>query len=296
MPSLSKMPNALLNGAGHLATQDDGIVANLAAGAQYGFTPHLAQLDASTALVLRPVTYIVTHVPGMFKYVPGYVQFTKTFFEQIAHNISGVTIQYRNEGHGMPAMSDGQQAYVPTDTKRTAVEPTVNTAEYTGNVCWNYIATWIRMKKDPDTQAASLVGYIDPNEDLPPHTFSVFSMDMAGIQYDTTLRPKNIIDGFQLTAMHPNDTGDAEFQHEIGTSHSPERSFTFNAVLQHNRNTAAAARTLAETMELHKVNANFQTPVATDVESLIANYGIKGETSTDAANYTPLGNNAATVG
>lgn len=295
MVSMSKMTNALINNAGRLAAQDDGIVGNLAAGAQYGFTAHLALLDASTPLVMRPMTYIVTHVPGMFKYVPGFTEFTKTFFEQVAHNIDGVTVQYQNEGHQAPAFADSQQAVVPTDTKRTPINPTVNTGEYIGNICWNFIKTWILLNKDPDTQAASMVGIIDPDEDLPPHTFSVFSANLMGIQYDTTLRTKNIIDGLQLTAMHPSDTGDAEYKHEIGQSTSPERSFSFHAVLQHNANTYAAARMVGETLGLHRVNANFATPVADDVESLIQNYGIQREVATDAANFVPLGSDASVL-
>lgn len=292
---MSKMTNALISNAGRLASQDDGVVGNLAAGAQYGFVAHLAQLDASTPLVLRPLTVVVTHIPGMFKYIPGYPKFTKTFFEQLAHSIEGLTVQYTNEGHAGPAFADGQQAYVPTDTKRTSITPTVNTAEYTGNICWNFVSNWIKLKKNPDTQAASLVGIISSSEEIPPHTFSVFSADLACIQYDTTLRVKNIIDGFQLTAMHPNDSGDADFKHTVGESTSPERSFAFNAVLQHNANTMAAARMIASTLQLHKVNSEFATPIATDVEALIQNYGIAGETATDAGNFVPLGADAATL-
>lgn len=293
--SMSKMSNALISNAGRLASQDDGIVGNMAAGAQYGFMAHLAQLDASTPLVLRPMTVVVTHIPGMFKYIPGYPKFTKTFFEQLAHDIEGITVQYTNEGHGAPAFADGQQATVPTDTKRQPINPTVNTAEYTGNICWNFVSNWIKLTKDPDTQAASLVGIISSSEDIPPHTYSVFCVDLACIQYDTTLRSKNIIDGVQLTAMRPNDTGDAGYKHTVGESSVPERSFAFNAVLQHNANTMAAARMIAETLQLHKVNATFAQPIATEVEALIQNYGLRGETSRDIANFVPLGADAATL-
>lgn len=295
MVSMSKMPNALLNNAGRLASQDDGVVGNMAAGTQYGYVAHVANLDASTPLVLRPMTFVVTNVPGQFKYMPGFPEFTKLFFEELCYNVEGITLQYRNEGHQAHAMADGQSPTVVSDTKRTPVTPTFTTHEYTGNVCWNFIKEWLCANKDPDTQAASLAGIVDSSEYIPPPTYSTFSADLAGIQYDVTMRPQNIIDGIQLTAVHPEDTGDADFRKDLGQSTMPERQFTFHAYLQHNTNTAAAARLLAQTLALHKVNANFAPPIATDIESLIQNQGVQKEAADAISNFTPLGPDASVL-
>lgn len=292
---MSKMPNALITNAGRLGGQDDSVIGNLAAGTQYGFSPHLALLDAATPLVMRPMTYVVTNVPGMFKYVPHFAEFCKVFFEQICHSVEGVTVQYQNEGHAAPNQSDGQHATMVGDTKRSDINPTFNCIDYNGMPCWKFIKEWICMNKDPDTQAAPLNGIIDPSTYILPHTYSVFSADMVGIQYDMTLRTKNIIDALQMTAVHPQDTGDAGFQHEISSSHLPERQFQFHAVLQHNANTCAAGRMIAETLQLHKPNPNFATPVSEQVSSLIQGLGLEKEVATDAANYTPLGADAAVL-
>lgn len=295
MVSMSKTPNAILNNAGRLAAQDSGVIGNVELGAQYGFVPHLATADGGTPLVLRPVNYVVTNAPGQFKYLPGYTKFTKLFFEQLAHTIDGVNIQITNEGHQALAMADGQQLTVPTDTKRQTITPNVTTIEYIGNPCYNFIYTWIMMNKDPDTQSASFAGILSSGTYIPPHTFSVFSADLTGIQYDTTLRKQNIVDGFQLTAVHPQDSGDAEFKHEIGVSTVPERQFPFHAVWMKNANTYVVAQELAETLQLHRVNANFATPCARDIESIIQNYGIQKEAASAITDFVPMGSDASVL-
>lgn len=292
---MAAQPDALVGNAGRLASDDSGIIGNIMVGAQYGFSNHLDYLDSATPLALPPMRPIVTHAPTMFNYLPNFTSFFKNFIERHIHTFDGVPVQYSNAGTQMLNFADSQQPTMPTDTHRTPIEPNVTCQEVIGNCIWQFHRYWMWMIKDPDTSGASLAGIVPASQSLPPHVFSVFSGDLCCIQFDTTFRPENMIDAYFITAFWPNDIGDAGYRHEHGQTTVPERNISYHGVLQHNRNTAAAGRNIAEILNLHIPNADFATPVATTIESNIIDDGLRREVSRSASAYQPMGDNAAQV-
>ena len=279
---------AYIRNAGRLASQDDGIVGNIIDGAQYGYSPHLEMLDASTPLVLPPMRPIVTHTPDQFKYIPRYQAFFKAFFERHVHTFDGVDLQYTNQGFAMAALADGQTPHAPSDTKRADITPTAACQEVIGNVCWETHHRWLITNKDPDTQGAPLSGLVPSDQPLPPHVFSTWSMDILCIQPDTTFRPENLVSGYFVTAMTPTDIGVAHFRREVGTSTLPERQFTYEGVLQHNYNTVAVAREVMGLLRMHIPNADYSVPVARTIEDALLNEGTQLEIANAITNYAPI--------
>jgi len=258
---------------------------NIITGGQLGFGNNLPNIDAATPLVLRPIVPIITHAPTMFQYLPGMTDILKALLENHARSIDGIDLQYTIDPGATPAGQDGQELNVPTNAKRAQVNPQFTLPEINGNLVWNFFRLWMRLMKDPDTQAASLAGVIPGSQILRPHVLSMFTMDMLFIQYDTTLRPENIIDGYFITSMWPNDTGVAGFKKQIAQSDVVERTIPFHGVLQHNDNTRAVAQQIASLLRLHTIDYNFSTPIATQVESNILEAGLQLAADADLANF-----------
>lgn len=280
--------------AGRVAAGDDMTVANIVQGAQYGFAPSIPDMDVITPLVLRPVVPIVTHVPTMMtNYQPKSASILKNLVECHAKRIDGIDPSYTIEGASVPAGPDGQELFTPTNAKRAQLSPSMTFDEINGNLVWSFFRDWMRMIKDPDTQASSLAGVIEPGTTLQPHVMSFFSMDVLFIQYDITMQSQNIIDAYFVTSMWPNDIGAAGYKKEVGVSDHPERTIAFYGVLQHNRQTRAIGKKIAEVLQLHRYNADFEAPAATDVEAAIKSEGIANEIAQAMANDTPLGGNSA---
>lgn len=287
------MTNSLIHNAGRLAAGDDMSVANIVDGYQLGYGNHLPKMDAATPLVLRPLVGIVTHVPTMFQYLPNYPQVLKALMEQHVIAMDGVDVEYDTEDEAVPAGQDGQEWHVPTNGRRTAISPSARLYELSGNLVWNFFTSWQRMCKDPDTQAAALAGVVSPDVTLNPHVFSMWTMDMIWLQYSTDMRPENLIDAYFTVGMWPHNSGGAGYTKEIGNSTVPTRTIQFHGVLQHNRNTRIIGQRIAEALQLHRFNYDFSVPIATDVESQVQSDGLQAEAAFDAANFGPLGANAA---
>lgn len=288
------MTDALLTNAGRLASADNATVANIAAGAQYGFGNHLPDIDAATPLIMSPIVPIITHAPTMFQYLPNFYETLKALVERMTISITGVDPHYTLQEAQIPAGADGQMLNMPTNARRDQVSPVMEFPELTGNLVWNFFRTWMRMIKDPDTQASSLAGIIPDGTTLSPHVMSMFTMDVLFLQYDTTLQPQNLIDAYFVTNMWPNDIGNAGYQKStVGESHYNNRTINFHGVLQHNRNTRVVGQNIAEVLQLHRYNYDFATPVATDIESMIQNTGLQAEVAEIASAFGPMGGNAA---
>ena len=287
------MTNSLVSNAGRLAAGDLMSVANVIDGTQYGFGNHIPDIDAATPLVLMPIVPVVTHVPTMFQYLTDFPETLKALVERHTTRIDGIDLQYTLEDATVPSGADGQELHMPTNARRTAISPSMAMPEVTGNLVWNFFTYWMRLIKDPDTQASSLAGVVPSGTTLSPHVMSMFTMDMLVIQYDTTLQPQNIIDAYFLVSMWPYDAGPAGYTKQLGNSEHPERTIQFHAVIQHNRNTRVIGQNIATTLKLHTYDYNFATVAATDVESAVQADGIQYEVTSEVSKFAPLGGNAA---
>ena len=286
-PPFALYPNGLLTNVGQIGATDDSTVADAQYGAQLGYGPNLPQIDGATPLVLSPVVAIVTHIPTMFANISNAPETLKALVERHAKEISGIDFQYQLEGSPTPVGQDGQELHMPTNSKRTAVTPTFTWQELTGNLVWNFVKMWIEMIKQPDTQASSL-SPTNLDTTMSPMLMSSFTMDVLFIQFDSTMRPENIVDAWFVTNMWPQETGMFGAKRQIGHSEVPERQIAFYGVLQHNRNTKAAGQIIANTLGLHKTNFDFATPFASAIDANLQSMGLEQAASDQQTAFNDL--------
>lgn len=292
---VSVTPNGLITNAGQLGATNTSTIADIVNGAQLGYGPNLPQIDGATPLVLSPIVPIVTRMPTMLSNVQYAPQILKALIERHAKEISGIDFGYQLGSAETPVGNDGQQLHMPTNSTRTQVSPTFVWQEITGNLIWNYILNWIRMIKDPDTQASAL-GAINLGTTMNPMLLSSFTMNVCFIQFDPTMRPENIIDAFFITNMWPSETGMAGWKRTIANSEIVERSVQFNGILQHNRNTKVAGQIIANALGLHRSNYDFATPVQTAVDSNLTGMGLDYQTQQNLANFVNMADGSSQNG
>jgi len=271
--------NAFLTDVGHIAAGSDSKLSNIAVGGQLGVGAHLPNIDAATPQVFSPAVIIVTHTPSMFREhgMSKADSILKALVERHAKSITGIDFGYTLEGQETPVGHDGQTQYMPTNTKRTAITPSMTFQELQGNLIWNFFRNWIWMINHPDTHASGLTPIVDNNE-LSPMVFSSFAMDIVVIQFDPTMRPENILDGFQVVNMWPQETGMFGLQRDISAGgQMQERTIPFYAMMQHNKNSYLAAQNIAKALNLHKANYSNAPAVARAIEEKLADTGIDQE-------------------
>lgn len=268
--------NAIITQAGRIAADPGAPIANLNEGAQLGLGPHLPQLDAATPLALHPITPIVVHAPTMFQEIPYAISTLKALIERHAQTIDGVDVEYTLEAGQSPLGHDGQQINMPTQSRRTQVNPQFTWREGIGNLVWNFHREWIEMVRHPDTQSSQLAA-LSPGDDIPPQLLSTFTMDVLFLQYDSTLLPANLIDAYFITSMWPQGTGPAGYRRTPGEVQLPERSITYNGIIQHNRNTVRIGKRVAELLNLHRVDYYNGQPVSEGIPNELADQGIQKE-------------------
>lgn len=279
---ISNVSPLLFNQA-RLAALESDTVANIAVGGQLGLGAHLINIDAATPLILPPIVPVVVHMPTMFANIPNYAATLKALAERHAKTIDGIDFGYTLETEATPAGHDGQTLKMPTNARRGEVNPSMTFSELSGNLVWKFFMNWMHMIKSPDTQAATLSGLSTNANALPPQTLSVFSMDVLFIQYDTTLRPENVLEGFMITGMFPIDIGSGGFKREIGQSTMPERTIQFTGIVQHNDATRQKAKDIAALLALHSVNYRKAEPVAAAIEAALAQQGVQREVQESTA-------------
>lgn len=277
----------LITNAGQFGATDTSTVADLVNGAQLGYGPNLPLIDGSTPLVLSPIVPIVVHMPSMFNNIKYAGPILKALIERHPKEISGIDFGYQLESTSTPVGQDGQELHMPTNSKRTQVNPSFTWNEVNGNLVWNFIKTWIEMIKQPDTQASSLTA-INLGDPMSPMLMSYFTMDILFIQFDMTFRPENIIDAFFITNMWPTETGMFGAKRQIGRSDMQDRQVSFNGVLQHNRNTKTAGQIIAEALGLHRSNYNFAVPVATAPDPNLQGMGLDYATQQNLATFSDM--------
>ena len=284
MPST---PNSLIRNAGRVGGKENSTIANLPKGAQLGMGPHIPDIDVATPLVLSPVVPIMVHSPGMFRNVPNFDSILKALVERHAKEISGIDLNYTLEGSETPVGHDGQSIHMPTSSKREQITPTFTWQEITGNLVWNFIKNWITTIKHPDTQAANSSALPSGDQELSPQLLSHIAMDVLFIQFDTTLRPENIIDAYFVVGMWPQETGAAGYQRIINTSQVVERQVPFYGVIQNNENTRSVGRNIAEILQLHRIDFNFAKPATENIGSRLQDKGLQREVTESLEDFGP---------
>lgn len=269
------IPNGLWQNGSKLVSNGSKYVANVNLQGILGFMPRLDLIDASTPQVMRQANVVVASVPTLFQKIPNGVVMFKTIMESFVQNITGIDVGYTLETSGYPAGNDGQQLLAPLDAKRSPISPSFTFPEIVGNVIYNFMKNWMFMIRSPDTQASALAGLIDASVELPPHTISSYAADLLILQYDTTLRPENMIDGFMITNLFPTDIGTFGLQKEMGQSVRPDRTIQFSGIIQHNASTKAMAISVANLYGLHRVDPDSAPAVVSDANAIVANSGLK---------------------
>jgi hypothetical protein len=256
-------------------------------------------LDVATPCAFTPAVVVVLSIPTMYT-VNGTVPTTmgmliKDLCESHAKAVSGLDITYSLQAvDGGPVGHDGQTFKVPGKTTRSEVNPSFTFSELTGNIVWNVFKKWIWDIQHPDTNA-SMAQLPFPGA----YTMSAYSMSMMVIQFDPTMRPDRIIDAAVFCNMYPTTTTDLGMERTIGNVKVPERSITFNAILQHNPYVKALAVELAKELKLHTHNYNIAPPNKGKVDANLMGPGMKlglaGETEDREAWLNQSGANSAGV-
>jgi hypothetical protein len=272
---MSQMPGSLITNAGPFAATPSSYIGNLVEGGQLGLGPVLPNLDANTPPVFLPLRMIVTHVPTLFQYIPNGVAIFKALFEENIVNFDGLEFTNQMQTDGTPVGRDGQEQMVPLRHTRSAVTPAATFPEKIGNPVYFLHRLWMNAMRDPDTQASNMAGIIPEGTTLPPHVASMYSADFFFIQYDTTMRPENVIDGFALTNVFPTDIGSPGYHMNTQENRRLDRTMTYTGIVQHNPNTAAVAKTLASFLGLHRINYQEALPVAQSVEDAVSGEGLE---------------------
>lgn len=281
-------PQALTNQSFRITAGDSMYRANLAQGGQFGFGNHLKRIDAATPLVLMPCICIITHVPTIFRLIPGWPQYLKDLIELNCIAIDGIDIEYNMDTGQIPAGANGQQNRVPTTLKLNEVSPSFRFPELTGNCVWHFFLAWMKALKNPETQASTLAGIIQPNQYIKPLVSSDMCMDMLVIQYDITMQPENIIDAYFIMNMFPTSAGGAGYRKELGEASVPDRNIQMVGIIQHNQNTRGIGVNIARQLDLKTIDYNFAAPIATNVESGIQDMGLQYQAAADQTAFNPV--------
>lgn len=256
-------------------------VANIVDGGQLGTGIQITRLDAATPLVFNPAVVVVTQTPAMWDPYPYAQKMLKSLVEVHAKSITNIDVSYTLETASTPVGWDGQEMKVPTRSTRAAVDPQFTWQEVTGNLVWNFIRKWIFDIQHPDTNASLMSATLDSNETMPPFMMSSFSMSMLAIQFDPTMLPENVIDGFYYTCMFPTGTGDFGLERSHGTTKVMDRTIPFTGLVQHNENTKWLAQEMASILQFHKVNYNKAIAgpggSAQQIQDNIPNSGVNAE-------------------
>jgi hypothetical protein len=253
---------------------------NYAIGGQMGIGPKIHNLDASTPQVYRNSVIVVTHTPKMFDNITGgddYKHLVKYLIETYAQSVSGIDFSYTLDAQEMPIGYDGQNLPVPTQTKRSAVNPSFVFTELLGGLIWKFFNFWIKCIQDPDTNislASALLGEDDKNIYDP--VTSSWSMSFMAIQPDTTMRPENVIDAAFYTAAFPSECGEFGFQKAVGSTAIKERTVNFKAVVQHNTNTMYYGKEIMRILNFHKLDYSYST-VRGKIDDALVSSGIQND-------------------
>lgn len=242
------------------ASFNEEFVANLIEGGQLGYGFKAGAFDAATPLAFPPAVIVVLQTPMMWDADnlgdDGVLAMTvKSMFECHAKSVTGIDVAYTLDSGDQPVGHDGQTFKVPTQSKRTEVNPSFTWPEVTGNLVYNIILRWIWDIQDPDTNAG-----LEFMENPLPYTMSTYALTFMSIQFDQTMHPDRIIDAAIYCNVYPQATGEMGIQRTIGTTEVKERAITFNAYLMHNKYTKFLGREVAKRLNLRSETYQVASP------------------------------------
>jgi len=272
------MKDSLIKNVDYFAGKTNQVYSNIIKGGQLGVGPRIPNIDAATPLVFPNALIIVTHTPDMFDEIPYANEILTTLIGRQAQSVDGISPNLTISEVDGYTMENGQPVMMPGISKYDQLTPTFTIKEVAGNLVSRFFETWIIMMSDPNTGYSKLSSVLNSTE-IDPLVFSYFSMDIAVIQPDVTLLPKNIIDGYFLTCMWPkNNGGELGVKREVGGDvEGKERSIEFNAVLQKSTSTYRACQTIMEMLKLHEANFDNQIPITTEIDHKLSDTGISAE-------------------
>lgn len=270
----------LLKNAADLGLGVGQAAANILNGGQLGAGYNTSNLDAATPLTFSPTVLVVLQTPKMYAGSKSDTIFGKTLkslIETHAKQVTGIDFGYTLEVADQPFGHDGQNIQVPTQTKRSPVNPSFVFHELKGNLVWNLFNRWILDIQDADTNG-SFQRFDNPNLEF---VSSAYAMSMLAIQYDPTMQPDKIIDAAFYTNMFPTDPGgQIGFERTIGQTQVKERTVTFSGIVLHNKTTRKLGVKIAGELSLAK--AQYDNAVITPkiVNTSLAESGLAGEVKT----------------
>lgn len=248
------------------ASFNEEFVANLIEGGQLGYGFKAGAFDAATPLAFPPAVIVVLQTPMMWDADnlgdDGVLAMTvKSMFECHAKSVTGIDVAYTLDSGDQPVGHDGQTFKVPTQSKRTEVNPSFTWPEVTGNLVFNIILRWIWDINDPDTNAG-----LEFMENPLPYTMSTYALTFMSIQFDQTMHPDRIIDAAIYCNVYPQATGEMGIQRTIGTTEVKERAITFNAYLMHNKYTKFLGREVAKRLNLRSETYQVASPNVQEID------------------------------
>lgn len=254
--------------------------ANILKGGQLGAGFNTRNLDAATPLTFNPTVIVVLQTPTMYNANSDNSKVGKTvkaLMETHAKQVTGIDFGYTLEVADQPFGHDGQNIQVPTQTKRSAVNPSFVFHELKGNLVWNLFNRWVKDIQDPDTNA-SMARLNTPNG--LDYVSSAYSMTCMAIQFDPTQHANHIIDAAIYTNMFPTDPGgQIGFERTIGQTKVMERTVTFSAIVLHNDFTRTLGKAIATEMNINKYAYDNVLVTPNDLANGLKNSGLQQEIS-----------------
>jgi hypothetical protein len=231
-------------------------VANFLDGSgQLGVGFNQAYMDAATPLTFIPTAIVVLTTPAMYGTNNKFGEALKNLIETHAKTITGIDFGYTIETEEGGQMHDGQTIAVPTQNKRTAVNPSFTFDELPGNLVWQLFYTWARDIQDADTNTSRQ--YKADNGDSYQFLQSDYTMTMMAIQFDRTCKPENIIAAALYTNMFPTDPGGMlGLERNQATTKAVERTVEMTGIVHHNETIREQAIELATTLQLANATYN----------------------------------------
>ena len=262
-------------GIGSAPTSDTvPVTTKIVGNGQLGIGINAPMLDVATPLVFPPAIIVVLQVPNMYTVdgKPSAMAISiKDMFESHSKAVSGIDIQYQMDPVGQtPVGADSQQIVSPGKTTRSAVNPSFNFTEISGNFYWNLIKKWLWDMNNPDTYA------IGPNVAVQGGwTMSDYSATFIAIQPDVTMKPDRIIDAAVFCNVFPTATGELGMERNIGQMKHMDRSFSFQAIVQHNAYTKQLGSHIMRQLALNTIDFNWAPPQRNSRTNSLDNVGIE---------------------
>ena len=284
MASIYTQEQALvLNDVSQLGVPRFGWTGDIQKGGQNGFGTRILNTDGGTPQPFPPAWVIVIHEPAMWdQYYSLLQQQHKSLWEQHAKTIDGIDFGYQMDSHDLPYGHDGQQWSMPTNNKRTTVNPTMTMDEVVGNLGWGVTYMYMKHMCHPDT-CASVLSAVRENG-MPPWVWSTFTFSLLIIQPDATSLYNRILDAYCITNCWPTETGMLGVKKELGSTTVPQRSFAHKGVVSHNENTRELGRLVFATMNVHKINYDYANTYS-GMDGQLINFGLDGTVKEALADF-----------